>query len=159
MIALVLAMLASAFSRMQLYEEAYGFTRLRVYTHSFMVWLAAALLLFLLALLRDRPRWFSTGTLVAALLYVAALNIANPDALIVRLNVARFQESGKLDAEYLATLSADAAPALAAAMPSLSPADRAAVADALHNDRIDAASALSGGWPSWQWARWRAANT
>jgi hypothetical protein len=159
MIALVLAMLASAFSRMQLYEQAYGFTRLRVYTHSFMVWLAAALLLFLAALLRDRPRWFSTGALVGALLYAAALNAANPDALIVRLNVARYQESGKLDAEYLATLSADAAPELAAALPSLAPADRAIIAEGLRARREGAELALEGGWPSWHWARWRAANT
>ena len=38
------------------------------------------------------------GTAVSALVYLAALNLANPEALIVRQNVARYGASGKLEA-------------------------------------------------------------
>jgi hypothetical protein len=43
MVALVGIMLLSAFQRMLLYEAAYGFSRLRIYTHVFMLWLAILL--------------------------------------------------------------------------------------------------------------------
>ena len=40
LVGLVLVMLVSAFQRLMLYETAYGFSRLRAYTHVFMIWLA-----------------------------------------------------------------------------------------------------------------------
>ncbi|HMP41233.1 MAG TPA: DUF4173 domain-containing protein, partial [Roseiflexaceae bacterium] len=124
MILLVLGLLASAFQRMQLYELAYGFTHLRIYTQSFMILLAVVLLLFLVALLRDRLRIFPLGSMVAALIYLAVLNLANPDALIVRENIARYHATGDLDAIYLASLSTDATIELVAAFPALGPAEQ-----------------------------------
>jgi hypothetical protein len=154
MIVLVLGLLSSAFQRMLLYEQAYGYTRLRLYTHSFMAWLAIVLVLFLLALLRDRPRTFTFGGFVAALAYLAVLNLANPDALIVGENIARYQASGKLDAEYLAGLSADATPALVAALPTLDTASRATIAAALAQQRETLiAAADEQGWPAWSLPR------
>ena len=47
MIALVLVILASAFQRLLLYEIAYGYTQLRLYSHIFMVWLALLFVWFL----------------------------------------------------------------------------------------------------------------
>jgi hypothetical protein len=154
LIALTFGMLTSAFQRMWLYEQAYGYTRLRLYTHSFMIWLALVLGLFLLALLRDRPRLFTFGGFVSALAYLAVLNLANPDALIVRENLARYQASGKLDAYYLTTLSADATPDLVAALPSLDDASRATLAEALIRQRELLTTAEAGqGWPSWSLPR------
>jgi hypothetical protein len=157
MIVLVLGLLASAFQRMGLYEQAYGYTQLRLYTHSFMLWLAVVLGLLLLALLRDKPRLFTFGGAVAALLYLAALNLANPDALIVRENVARYAVSGKLDAHYLAGLSADATPALVAALPALDGTARATIADGLARqyDTLTNSKAAQG-WPAWSLPRARA---
>ena len=43
LVGLVLVMLVSAFQRLILYEQAYGFSRLRTYTHVFMIWLAVLL--------------------------------------------------------------------------------------------------------------------
>ena len=43
LVALVGVMLYSAFQRLVLYEAAYGFTRLRAYTHVFMIWLGVLL--------------------------------------------------------------------------------------------------------------------
>jgi hypothetical protein len=154
MIVLVFGLLLSAFQRMLLYEQAYGYTRLRLYTHSFMIWLVLVLVLFLFALLRDRPRTFSFGSFIAALAYLAVLNLANPDALIVQKNIARYQASGKLDAAYLASLSADATPTLVAALPALDDASRAVIADALTQQRDALAEAeATQGWPSWSLPR------
>jgi hypothetical protein len=154
MVALLLGLLASAFQRMMLYQAAYGFTHLRIHTLSFMVWLGLVLLLFLAALLRDEPRIFTFGGFVSALAYLAALNFANPDALIVRENIARYQAGGRLDAHYLATLSADGTPDLVAALPSLGGEERAVLAEALAQKRreleqVDAES----GWPAWHLGR------
>jgi hypothetical protein len=157
LIGLTFGMLASAFQRMWLYEQAYGYTRLRLYTHSFMIWLALVLALFLLALLRDRPRLFMFGGFVSALAYLAVLNLANPDALIVRENLARYQASGKLDAYYLTGLSADATPDLVAALPTLDEASRATIAETLVWQREALTTAEAGqGWPSWSLPRARA---
>lgn len=157
MIALVLGLLASAFQRMLLYERAYGYTQLRLYTHSFMIWLAVVLALFLLALLCGRPRLFTRGGLVAALAYLLILNAANPDALIVRENVARYQVSGKLDAHYLAALSADATPDLVASLDALDGPARARIAASLTlQARELGAAQAEQGWPSWHLGRMRA---
>jgi len=48
--------LASALIRLQLYENAFGFTRLRAYTHIFIFWLAALLVAFLVLLSMRRLR-------------------------------------------------------------------------------------------------------
>lgn len=61
---------------------------------------------------------------LAASLAVALLNALNPDALIVRTNLARAESGQNLDAAYLASLSADAVPPLLAALPRLPEADR-----------------------------------
>jgi hypothetical protein len=156
MVALVLGMLASAALRMWLYEQAYGFTTLRLLTHSWMAWLAIVLLLFLAALVRERPRWFSMGLPAAAAAYVLALNLLNPDAMIVRENLARYQIAGDLDARYLTTLSADAAPALAAALPELGE-HRALAAEHLRELRAELLRAAErDGLPGWNLGRARA---
>lgn len=157
MVVLVIGILGSAFQRMLLYEQAYGFTELRVYTHTFMLWLALVLLLSMLALLRDRPTMFVRGGLISALVYLALLNLANPEALIVRSNIARYQQNGKLDADYLASLSADATPDLVQSLGSLSPQDRGILHDALSIQHFELRQGLeSYGWPAWSVARARA---
>ena len=117
-------MLASAFKRLLLYEMAYGFTQLRIYPHVFMVWLGILLAWFVVTLW-FKLRLFAVGMLVAALGFVATLDLLNPDALIVHQNFRRFQEMAatqsaagryerEIDAHYFARLSEDAVPALVA---------------------------------------------
>ncbi|NNJ10777.1 DUF4173 domain-containing protein [Chloroflexales bacterium ZM16-3] len=143
MVLLVLGILASAFQRMWLYELAYGFTRLRIYTHSFMIWLAVVLLLFVVALVAARPQIFLAGGFASALVYLTILNIVSPDALIVRENIARYQAAlsaltvtpgddlfgrssydENVDLNYLLSLSSDAVPDLVKALPILNPTQR-----------------------------------
>ncbi len=118
-IALVLVMLLSAYNRMRHYEEAYGYTELRLIVFVFMGALAFVLLFFTLTLwLRAFENAFGAGLIVGAAIFAGTLNLINPDELIVERNFARYErdlaEGGPaaLDADYLTTLSDDALPAL-----------------------------------------------
>ncbi len=121
LIVMAIIILGSAFERMQLYELAYGFTRLRVHPHVFMVWLAILLAVFLVMLLTDRTRYFATAALVAVIGFSATLDMLNPDAFIVRQNLARYARGEELDVAYLGSLSADAVPDLLPLMTNYGP--------------------------------------
>lgn len=107
-------LLVSAAQRMLLYEAAYGFTPLRVYTHVFMLWLGVLFGFFLLALFRVRLRIFSLGVLVVVIGYAGTLNLMNVEHYIAERNIARADEGFEVDFRYLRTLSADATPAVLA---------------------------------------------
>ena len=105
--------LASALVRLQLYENAFGFTRLRAYTHVFIFWLAALLIAFLVLLSMQRLRKFAPIAAAAGLGFVATLGIVNVDGFIAAQNLERFEETGDLDVAYLAQLTPDAIPTIA----------------------------------------------
>ncbi|HYZ28163.1 MAG TPA: DUF4173 domain-containing protein [Thermoleophilaceae bacterium] len=111
--ALTLVVLASALKRLELYEEAFGFTRTRLLAHGFIFWLAGLFVLVggcaALGWARHVPR--SAVLLTAAGLVAATL--ANPDAMIAARNADRYSASGRIDVAYLRGLSADAVPRLA----------------------------------------------
>lgn len=107
-----LVIVASAVYRMDLYQEVYGLTRLRLLVTTFELWLGVVFVLVLIAGIRLRAMWLPravVGTAVAALLGLAALN---PDAYIAERNVERFEQTGRIDTFYLNGLSADATPVL-----------------------------------------------
>jgi hypothetical protein len=104
--------LASALQRLLLYENAYGFTRLRTYTHVAILWMAGLFLAILVLLLLGRLRRFVLVAAAAALGFTATLNLLNVDGFIVGRNAARLAQSGELDLSYLLQLSEDAVPAL-----------------------------------------------
>jgi hypothetical protein len=139
LIVLSIIILGSAFERMQLYELAYGFTRLRVHPHVFMVWLALLLAAFLIMLIANRTRYFATAALVAVIGFSATLDIMNPDSFIVRQNLARYAQGEELDVAYLGTLSADAVPDLLPLLTSYGSEIRDQVGPSLraHLNRMD----------------------
>lgn len=107
-----LVIVASALYRMDLYQEAYGLTRLRLVVTTFELCLGVVFVLLLIAGIRLRAAWLPrvvVGTAVAALLGLAALN---PDAYIAERNAERFEQTGRIDVHYLGGLSADAVPVL-----------------------------------------------
>jgi len=114
-VVLVLVMLASAFQRLLLYETAYGFSRLRTYTHVFMIWLALLLVAVVALELLHRERAFALAALLASLGFVISLGVMNVDGFIVRHNVERAVQGEEFDVHYLTGLSTDAVPALATA--------------------------------------------
>lgn len=101
--------LASAFFRMALYEDGYGFTRARVFAQTMMVLMAVLLLLMLVRVWAGAFPFFKACLLSALLLY-AGLNYMAADAFIARKNVDRFLADKALDASYLARLSDEAVP-------------------------------------------------
>lgn len=107
----VLAILISAFSRLSLYEAAYGFTTIRLYSHVFMLWTGTLLVLFCMHIWREKPRSvFIFRAALSAVFFLLAMNILNPDAFIANMNMERYRETGKVDALYLGSLSIDALP-------------------------------------------------
>jgi hypothetical protein len=112
LVALVAVMLVSAYQRLVLYENAYGFTRLRTYTHVFMLWVAVLLAVVVALDLFQRQRVFALAAMLAALGFAASLMLINVDGFIVRQNVQRAVQGQVLDVGYLASLSPDAVPAL-----------------------------------------------
>ena len=115
-IALTLLIVLVAWMRLSLYEGAYGFTMLRLYSHIFAGWVALVFVLLAadLAGLFRRRRWFVGVTTLTALSLLLALNLANPEAIVVALNVDRAAATHKIDAQYFGELSSDATPALLA---------------------------------------------
>jgi len=106
-----LVMLTSAYSRLSLYEEAYGFTQLRLLAHGFMIYLGVLLFIALFAIWYSRVP-LAKSVLTWTLAFYVAMNYVNMDARIAENNIARFEQSGEIDIHYLSTLSMDAAPAL-----------------------------------------------
>jgi hypothetical protein len=150
---LLVGVLASALQRMRLYLEAYGLTEARFYATSFLLWLTVVLVWFVATVLRGRRRWFAFGALVSAFILAALLQAVNPDAIIVRTNLARAQAGAELDAAYISHLSADAAPAVIAALPQLDTDARCRIAAGLlrrwgPDVRLD--------WRNWSWSAARA---
>ncbi|GAB4422184.1 MAG: DUF4173 domain-containing protein [Anaerolineales bacterium] len=125
LVSLVIVMLASAFDRLLLYESAYGFSRLRTYTHVFILWLGALLVAVILLEILERQRAFALAAVLASLGFVLSLGFMNVDGFIVKQNVKRAVESAEasvsqtgraaFDSSYLSDLSLDAVPALAKA--------------------------------------------
>lgn len=153
MVGLVLVILASAMKRMALYESAYGYTHLRVYTHVFMVALAGVLV-WRAVTLWWRPERFAMGAFAGALGFLAVLNVLNPDAFIARGNLARAANGDTLDVPYMVSLSEDAAPELAAHMAQ---APESVFSRDVQGMFCRFTEPMPGGWPAFHLARHRAA--
>lgn len=151
MLVLVLMIVASAMYRMRMYQAEYGLTELRLYASAFMGWIVGVLGLCALTVLQGRRRGLAFGALSSGWAAVFALNVANPDALIVRTNAARLDAGREFDAAYASRLSDDAAPALAGAFPRLTANARCITAARL------AQPAGTAGWRHWKLTQWRAA--
>lgn len=133
LLAAVSGVLVSAFHRVTLYENVYGFTTARVEAQAYMLVVLAVLVLCAIETARgfDAAR-LARGTMVVALVAIAALAFWNDQAWIVRKDVANFAGTRRLDVGYLAhRLSPDAYPALLDALPALPPVQRQALASAL----------------------------
>lgn len=114
LVALTLLIMASAFIRLSIYEQAYSFTLLRVLVQAFIIWLVLIFLWMGYKILFSvNNRQFIFGIFVSVSTFFILFNLFNPEAFIVHKNVEQFAKSGKLDTEYLSTLSADAVPEIA----------------------------------------------
>ncbi|HEY1135686.1 MAG TPA: DUF4153 domain-containing protein [Nocardioides sp.] len=143
-----LVVVASALHRMDLYQEAYGYTRLRLLVDVFEGWLGVVVLGVLVGGVTLRAAWVARFALLSGAVALLGLALVNPDGWIAERNLERYDATGRVDWTYLAGLSDDAVPALAdlpeteraCALPGWTPSDddwlewnlgRARAADAL----------------------------
>ena len=104
--------LLSAYFRMSLYEAAYGYTYLRVLTHSFMIFLCVLFLIAFYKIWNERISLLKPYIVITLTAYMI-INFADIDVLIAKNNVDRYAETGKLDTDYFRNLSYDSIPVLA----------------------------------------------
>ncbi|MBI5354183.1 MAG: DUF4173 domain-containing protein [Chloroflexi bacterium] len=117
LVALLLVMLLSAYQRLGLYEAAYGFSRLRTYTHVFLIWIGLLLITTIVLEILRKERMFTFAMVIAALGFAMTLPILNVDAFIVNQNIQREtgpqkEDAVALDTQYFLNLSDDAVPSL-----------------------------------------------
>jgi hypothetical protein len=109
---MVFVILASAFQRLHLFQDANGFTRWYVTLHVFVVWLGLLFLFLIVDLLEMYPRLIWMGGAVAVIGVFVTLNVLNLDAYTANQNVALIQEQKAINVYNLFDLSDDAVPAL-----------------------------------------------
>jgi len=125
-IVLLFVIMASAAQRLVLLTGSlgYGMTTVRLYPMIFMIWLAIVFLLFGATVLRGARKHFAWAALWSAFFVLGATHVLNPDAFIVRTNVALMQQGREFDADYNASLSDDAVPVLFEAFNYMNEDDR-----------------------------------
>ncbi|WP_210443127.1 DUF4153 domain-containing protein [Nocardioides sp. SYSU D00065] len=114
---LTLLVVASALRGMSVYQDAYGFTTLRLFVDVFEGWLGFVVLAIMVAGVAGRGRWLPRIALVSGAIALLGLAAINPDAWVARQNLDRYDATGRVDLRYLQTLSADAAPVIAERLP------------------------------------------
>jgi len=120
LVGLVGIILVSAYTRLTLYEIAYGFTRLRTLAHAFMIWVG--LLLMAIAVLEITKNLHRLAFILICFILVfgSAVNILHVDQFIAQQNITRSingvdnKAESELDTGYLFLLSDDAVPSLVA---------------------------------------------
>jgi hypothetical protein len=163
LIGLTGVVLASSFLRLRLYQEAYGWTELRFYVDAAIAFFAVGLVAASVVIVRNQSHWLGHALGGGAMAVLVGVNLIGPQAFITDRNLERALNPGvvpdfgeeTLDAAYLGRFDADAVPALAAALPRLSPTERASLEtrlrylrERLEDDRGDRAA--------WNLARERA---
>lgn len=108
----VMVMLYSSLQRLLLYEEAYGFSQLRTYTHVFIFWLAGLIVITTLLEILRRRGHFALALLVTILGFSATLAILNVDGFVAQKNISRALAGEELDVPHLVSLKDDAIPVM-----------------------------------------------
>ncbi|MGK2962997.1 MAG: DUF4153 domain-containing protein [Gemmatimonadaceae bacterium] len=158
LIVAVVLILGSAFYRVILYENAYGFTAARLYGQAFMILVAVAVGTMTLEVLGE----LDTGRLfrrvfAAAVLVLISLIYWNHEAWIAHRNIERFAATGKLDTSYLTRdLSLDAVPAIVNGIASLPEPVRSELRSALAKRYLNRAHVFDRDWFEASYSRARA---
>lgn len=134
----VIIMIISAFKRLMLYQSTYGLTTLRLYVAAFIILLGVIFVMVIGKLLYKKVNnWFWTGLLSSVISFIVIMNLINPDFIIAKNQVQRFDETGKVDSLYLSGLSADALPVLIDFYPQLNSEDKAIFDTTFNEMKID----------------------
>ena len=132
LVALTMIVLASAWYRLDLYQRAYGWTELRFYALSAIVFLAVALLILGWSVIAQRMRYALQPLIGAALLVGLGANALPPSAFVARADLQRLIDPSvlpsdaerRMDPGYLVSLGDGAFPVLVELLPALPAADQ-----------------------------------
>ena len=102
-------MIYSSYYRMNLYENYYGYTRLRLVVYAFLLYEAIMIFLTLTNIITGKVKLFKTAVVLAIIMFTT-LNYINVDKIIVNENIKRYSVTNKIDIDYLLTLSYDSLP-------------------------------------------------
>ncbi|HEX6474209.1 MAG TPA: DUF4173 domain-containing protein [Candidatus Limnocylindria bacterium] len=124
LVILTVVVLASAFLRLRLYQEAYGWSELRFYVVAAILWLAVGAIGAVACIVTNRAHWLPSGLLCLAVVFGLAVNLIGPARFVAEQNIARAQAAGPgeigdhaLDVWYLGQLGDDALGVIEAAYP------------------------------------------
>ncbi|MEM7286503.1 MAG: DUF4173 domain-containing protein [Actinomycetota bacterium] len=149
--ALTCVVVAVSVIRIARYSDAFGLTMLRLYAGLFALWIAAVFALVAVRAAHHRPpSWLTlrAGTVGLGMLF--ALNVVNPEALVVRADTTSAE---RFDVDYLTSqLSTDSVPTLIDRMDVLNPRQRGDLIRELCADDPPP----SDGWLSWNRSRHQA---
>ncbi len=104
MVCCTFVMLFSAYYRMSLYEQAYGFTFLRIMTQAFMIFLFVLFVITMARVWNDRLPLVKPYIIAAVIAFVV-INYINVDVMIAQKNIQRYYETGNIDVSYFNHLS------------------------------------------------------
>lgn len=143
-------MLYSGYTRLVMYEEAYGYTYTRYLVHAFMIFLG---LLLLIAAMRIHFRQLPLAKyyIVLALVAYVVVNYVGIDIRIAENNLERYRTTSVIDKEYLSELSADAIPLLI----DFSRKEHGAL-DEFLQARLTSMTREESAWSEFNWAKYRA---
>ena len=165
LLALTAVVLVSGGLRLRLYQDAYGWTELRLYVFTTIVTLAASLALMTALAFAGRMRWLGHGLAVIGVVALLGLNAIAPAAFVAARNIERVVDPSLvapgghagLDAGYLGVLPDDAVPVLVAALPGLPARERTEVLALLQMKKVVLATDPAFASPvSWNLGRERA---
>jgi len=165
LVALVAIILISAYLRLNLYEDAYGFTRLRTFTHVFMIWTGAVLVSLGVLEVTRKMKHLPVILILSLMVFGLSINILNVDRFIVQQNVQRAVNPNNeaaedsFDSDYLAELSYDSIPPLTAYYrEDQLPEDLRQEIGGTLACRLELLNQPDPGWTSWHYARSKAVS-
>jgi hypothetical protein len=107
LLALTAVVLASAWYRLDLYQQAYGWTELRFYAMTAIAFLALALAVFGWGVARGRMSFALQPLALAVVLVALTANAIGPAAFVARANIARVLDPSGLPADASRNFDAD----------------------------------------------------
>jgi len=102
-------LLISAFYRMLVYEQAYGFTYLRIFVQTFMIMLFFLFVINIIYIWYPKLPIIKSYFIISLAIYII-MNFANIDIMVAKNNINRYFKTGQIDVVYLKGLSYDAIP-------------------------------------------------
>lgn len=142
-------MLFSAYHKLSLYEQAYGFTYSRILAHSFMILLFVMLFIAFIRIWTKKIGLLKTYV-VLAISYYVILNYLNIDVIIAENNMNWYNKTGKIDSIYMEALSDDVIPYL------IDLEEQTGQKSEYVHYRIDQLLQGNQSWTEWNWSEHKA---